>query len=97
MDDVCLRTQQIGLNLSILSDMLSRELPSISDDLNRQSMIALNTAHRLWDVYIPILDFMVEALLELSQKTEAAAQIELHKKYANSQALGNLEGETKNE
>lgn len=93
MDDMSLRAQQIGLNLSILSEKLSGEIPNEAYDLNRRSALALNAMSRLWDVYIPVLDLMVDALLDLSKKAEEAAVAELHQKYENSQSLGNLKGE----
>lgn len=92
MDDVRLRTQQIARNLQLLSDGLSTEIPNKTDDLNQQSLAAIIMADRLWDTYIPVLDFLTDALLALSEKAEEAARAELHQENANSQALGNLEG-----
>lgn len=92
MDGVQLRTQQIARNLQLWSDGLSTEIPNKTGDLNQQGLAAIVLADRLWDTYIPVLDFLADALLALSEKAEEAAQAEFHQETANSQALGNLEG-----
>lgn len=92
MDDVHLRTQQIARNLQLWSEGLSTEIPNKTGDLNRQGLAAIVLADRLWETYIPVLEFLADALLALSEKAEEAARAELHQENANSQALGDLEG-----